>query len=224
MDHVFEGITAEQFAALDEQMQAMICQQFTALVHVCLTSANLLRNAGAGHAGAGRSARAGGLSSAERGGAVLRGALADEKAAEEAITHRLRGGGPGADLAAAARWCSWWCRCGPAGGLFRERVRRVLAGVPLLGVVGGDDIVFYREAAQVPLADLGQLGPVAREAYGQLTRREHFTPHSRADIVFRRTDVSPRASPPAEGKRGAVAPRVEAPRGLRLATLAKRRG
>jgi len=54
--------------------------------------------------------------------------------------------------------------------------------VPLVG--GGDDILFYREAAQVPFADLTQLGPVAREAYAQLKRREHFTPHSRADNKF----------------------------------------
>ena len=73
---------------------------------------------------------------------------------------------------------------GPAGRRFRDVGRRVLAGVPLLGVVGGDDVLFYREAARVPLADLGQLGPAAREAYGQLKRREHFTPHSRADVPF----------------------------------------
>jgi len=74
---------------------------------------------------------------------------------------------------------------GPAGGRFRELVRRVLRDVPLLSVAGGDDILFYREAAQVPFADLEQLGPIAREAYAQLIRREHFTPHARADIVFR---------------------------------------
>ena len=43
---------------------------------------------------------------------------------------------------------------GPAGTRFRDLARPVLADVPLLAVVGGDDILFYREAAQVPLADL----------------------------------------------------------------------
>ena len=73
---------------------------------------------------------------------------------------------------------------GPAGGPFRDLARRVLAEVPLLGVVGGDDILFYREAAQVAFAELQQLGPTAREAYGQLKRRVHYSPHSRTDIPF----------------------------------------
>ena len=43
-EHVIRGVGAEELADLDERMQTMIRQQFTALVHVCLTSANLLRN------------------------------------------------------------------------------------------------------------------------------------------------------------------------------------
>jgi len=73
---------------------------------------------------------------------------------------------------------------GPAGLEFLDVVRRVLADVPLIHVVGGDDILFYREAAQVAFDKLAQLGPAARAAYDQLKRREHFTPHSRTDIVF----------------------------------------
>src|SRR6202011_4991898 len=83
-EQVFRGITAEQLADLDERVQAMIRQQFTALVHVCLTSANLLRNLEAA-----RQARAGAL---VRGGlsaltaAVLFSAEpAEGPAAEEAI-------------------------------------------------------------------------------------------------------------------------------------------
>ena len=73
---------------------------------------------------------------------------------------------------------------GPAGERFRDLTQRVLRDVPLVSVVGGDDILFYREAVQVPIADLSQLGPLARDAYAQLKRREHFTPHARTDIKF----------------------------------------
>jgi hypothetical protein len=73
---------------------------------------------------------------------------------------------------------------GPAGSRFRDLARRTLPDVPLVTVMGGDDILFYREATAVPFDDLQQLGPIAREAYDQLKRREHFTPHSRTDIEF----------------------------------------
>src|SRR5207248_10613571 len=43
-EQTFRGIGAEQLAALDERVQGMIREEFTALVHVCLTSANMLRN------------------------------------------------------------------------------------------------------------------------------------------------------------------------------------
>ena len=74
---------------------------------------------------------------------------------------------------------------GPEGERFRALVRHALPEVPMLAAASTDDIVFYREGVQIPLENLEQVGAIAREAYTQLLRRQHFTPHSRADIVFK---------------------------------------
>jgi serine/threonine protein kinase len=181
-EYVFREVSAEQLAALDERIQAMIRQQFTALVHVCLTSMNLLRNleiAMQEQAEALVKDRLASLNAAE----LFFAEHADEGAAGDAIGDAFDEAAP--ELAARdGEVCVLAVPPGPAGARFREQARQVLSDVPLLGVVGGDDILFYREAARVPLASLEQLGPVAREAYAQLQRREHFTPHARADIEF----------------------------------------
>jgi hypothetical protein len=71
---------------------------------------------------------------------------------------------------------------GPAGERIRDLANRTLTNVPLVHVVGGDDIVFYREAVQLSLGELEHLGPKAQEAYRNLKATESFTPHSRADV------------------------------------------
>ncbi len=181
-EHVLKGISAQQLAELDEQVQAMIRRQFTALVHVCLTSANLLRNLE--------------IAMQEQAEGLVKGCLtslnaaelffaehAEEGAAEDAIRAAFDEAAP--ELTArGGEVCLLVVPPGPAGTRFRALARQALPDVVLVGVVGGDDIVFYREGAQLRLADLEQLGPVAREAYAQLRRRQHFTPHSRVDIPF----------------------------------------
>src|SRR5262249_8308312 len=72
---------------------------------------------------------------------------------------------------------------GPEGERFRALVRRALPETPMLAAASTDDIVFYREHAQVTLTDLPQMGPVAREVYQQVLATEPFSPHSRTDIV-----------------------------------------
>jgi serine/threonine protein kinase len=181
-DHVLEGLSPEQSSGLDEKMQAMIRQQFTALVHVCLAPANLLRNLE--------------LAMQEQAEAMVRASLApvnaaelffeghaDEAAAEDAIRAAYDEAAPEL-VSRGSEVCVLMVPPGPAGDRFGEAARRVLAEVPFVGVVGGDDVLFYREAVGVPFAELSQLGPLAREAYAQLKGREHFTPHSRTDIEF----------------------------------------
>ncbi len=181
-EHVFRGITAEQVAALDERIEEMVRQQFTALVHVCLTSANLLRNLEAAMQEQAETLVKGSLS-AQNAAELFFAEYPHPGAAEEAFRAAFDEAAP--ELTARGREvCVLVVPPGPAGGRFRDLARRVLAEVPLLGVVGGDDILFYREAAQVAFAELQQLGPTAREAYGQLKRRVHYSPHSRTDIPF----------------------------------------
>jgi serine/threonine protein kinase len=181
-EHVLRGVSAEQVAELDEKIQAMIRQQFTALVHVCLAPTNLLRNLE--------------VAMQEQAEALVNACLspvtaaelffaehAEEDTAEEAIAAAYEEAAPEL-VARGGEVCLLAVPPGPAGERFRDLARRALPDVPLVAVTGGDDLLFYREVTRVALADLGQLGPIAREAYAQLTRREHFTPHSRTDIQF----------------------------------------
>jgi serine/threonine protein kinase len=181
-EHVLRGVSAEQVAELDERIQAMIRQQFTALVHVCLSPTNLLRNLE--------------VAMQEQAEALVNTCLspvtaaelffaeyAEEGAAEDAIAAAYEEAAPEL-VARGGEVCLLAVPPGPAGERFRDLARRALPDVPLVAVTGGDDVLFYREVTRVAFTDLGQLGPIAREAYAQLTRREHFTPHSRTDIPF----------------------------------------
>jgi hypothetical protein len=75
----------------------------------------------------------------------------------------------------------------PAGENLKTLVKQALPEVEWAFAVGGDQIVIYRETGQTPLTELAQLGPIAQEAYRQMTAVEHFTPHSRIDVAFRVT-------------------------------------
>jgi hypothetical protein len=72
---------------------------------------------------------------------------------------------------------------GLEGEYFRNLVYQALPDADLVAATSTDDVVFYRELSEVPLAALPQLGPKAREAYQQLLNTDQFTPHSRVDIV-----------------------------------------
>jgi hypothetical protein len=71
-----------------------------------------------------------------------------------------------------------------AGERLKGVAQRALPGVSWVFAQGGDEIVFYRETAPIPLAELAQLGPVAQEAYRQMATAENFTPHNRIDVAF----------------------------------------
>ena len=49
---------------------------------------------------------------------------------------------------------------------------------------GEDDVLFYREVSNLPLAELEQLGPAGLDAYRQMSAAEDFTPHTRTDVDF----------------------------------------
>jgi hypothetical protein len=71
---------------------------------------------------------------------------------------------------------------GPDGDRFQALVRSALPDAELAAAPLPDDICFYREFPQVPLADLPHLGPNAREAYNQMGA-DH-PPHARADVPW----------------------------------------
>lgn len=188
VEMVMKEVTTEQLTALDERVQAMIQRQFTALVHVCLAPSNMLRALEVAMQQEAENEARVSLSWSDatevflechpEGDVALEAIVAafEEAAADPPPTRTGQGG----------ELCLLAVPDGAAGARFLELAREALPDTPLLPVSGGDDILLYREALQVPLSRLPQVGPAGREAYERLTAVQHFTPHTRTDIVFRR--------------------------------------
>jgi hypothetical protein len=71
---------------------------------------------------------------------------------------------------------------GPDGGRLQELIKAALPDAELTTAPLPDDICFYREFPQVPLADLPQLGPNAREAF--VGMGGDHPAHARVDVPW----------------------------------------
>jgi hypothetical protein len=181
-------VTASDLVELDHRMQSLIRSQYKALVHVCMTSNNVLKNlvpAMQKEARAFLRSRIGNTNVAdlylrmyedmpESADSRLEDDLAEafETAAPEVVASL-----PVAELNVLA------IPAGPAEERLRELAANALDGKALTPAASDDEIAIYREQTLACLADLDQLGPVAQEAYSKALAQENFTPHSRCDIT-----------------------------------------
>ncbi len=186
VDDILAGVTPEQLAALDAKVQAMIRRQFTALVHVCLTPTNMLRNLEIAMQQEAEATVKASMSWADATELFLEQQSGDQAAVDAIAGAFEEAAGELAVYApeGAAEVCLLAVPEGPSGARFRELAEEALPEAKLLHVTGGDDVLLYRETTCVPLARLPQLGPQGREAYEQLSAVEHFTPHARGDVAF----------------------------------------
>jgi len=192
MELLEESVTPAELQELDRRIQGMIQRQFTALVHVCMTSANVIR----------------GLLAAllQETEAFLGSRLEDANVVEMFLAqHRRPGDSEGdepaaaVDLAAAyeeaapelfvarteqaREMCILTAPPGPGEESFRQLAQQALPETALIAAPSADEILFYREETRLPLSELKHLGPLGREAYRQMTAVENFTPHSRVDVA-----------------------------------------
>jgi serine/threonine protein kinase len=183
---LLEQIGPEELTELDARAQAMMKEQFTALVTICLSSANQLKNVEAALL------RTAAAFAAERLPETDVARLFFEKYAdEEHALAEIEGffGEAAPELAPrraakSVELCVLATPPGPDGDRFHELVREALPKVEIHPAPGGDDILLYRELPYLPLLELDQLGPYGQEAYRQMAAMENFTPHSRCDISF----------------------------------------
>jgi hypothetical protein len=179
-----ERVSPEELRELDGRIQQVVRQQFTALVHICLSSANHIKDLEAAmqrEAEAFVEARLTRTSVTE----MYLAAQAPDAAADD-LAALYDEAAPDLAVRAAARehaFCILALPPGEPAERFREQARQAVRGTELVPAASPDDIVFYRELSHVRLTDLEQLGPVAQDAYRQMTAAEHFTPHARSDIV-----------------------------------------
>src|SRR5262249_10852758 len=149
---------------LDGRVEEVLKQRFTALVHVCLTSANVLKNVEAAMLEAAGAWAAEQLPATSAADLFFEqhpdAAEAEEEVAgfyDEAAPERGPGRAPGASPP-VAELCVLATPPGPAGDRFRELAQRAVPDAELHHVVSPDDVVLYRERNNLPLSDLEQLG------------------------------------------------------------------
>jgi serine/threonine protein kinase len=180
-------VTPDDFQQLDQQMQAVIEQQFRALIHVCMTPANLLKNVQAAmeeEMARTVEARIGPSDTA----ALFLEHYARNAEAADALSTAFDEAAP--DLAGLKsgqhrnELCILAVPPGEAGDHIKMLAKQALPDVAWTYSVSVDDILVYREALQLPISELAQLGPLPQQAYRQMAAIEHFTPHTRIDIAF----------------------------------------
>jgi hypothetical protein len=71
----------------------------------------------------------------------------------------------------------------PAGQALAEAMQELQPHCRLVTDANPEEITVYREAIGLSLHDLPQLGPIARKAYESACAVEDFTPHARLDIA-----------------------------------------
>jgi hypothetical protein len=180
------AVTPEMVLELDTRVQAVIRQQFRALVQICLAHANLLKSVETAMVQTAEE-YAGELLEATNAAELFLEQYADEVKARDEVggfydeAHPELAPGPSAST---SEFCVLAAPAGPAGERFRAVARAALPEVEVLPAASEDDILFYREVSNLPLAELEQLGPAGQDAYRQMSAAEDFTPHTRIDVDF----------------------------------------
>jgi hypothetical protein len=191
LEQLLAVITPDDLLELDGQMEEVLRRDHTALVHVCLSNANLLKNVEMAMLEMARCFAAGKLpevsvaelfqeqhpDAEQAEGEVA--AYFDEAAPELSTGRGPRSARSGSELVVLA------VPPGEAGDRFRELAQRAVSELEVHQAASADDVLIYRERAHLALGDLEHLGPVGRDAYAQMTATENFTPHTRNDVDFR---------------------------------------
>jgi hypothetical protein len=182
-----KSIFADDLTELDRQVQAMVKKQFTALVHVCLTTANVTKNVAMAMRQVAEgfvNARLQQNDTAE----LFLNQFADEEAVTAEIASLYEEAMPEASAArlatGRAELCVFAAPATPSGQRLGQVARKALTDVEFVTAVTTDDVLLYREWSNLNLSDLEQVGTEAQDAYRQMIAAEHFTPHTRSDVYF----------------------------------------
>ncbi len=184
IQRLLDGLTPRDLMDLEEALQTTLEGQFTSLVHVCLTSENLVKPLAVAI-----------LQEAEN---FLGGRLVGTSVIEMFLTQRSRAQEAQDDIVAAFNDARPALADvdetpddevrvvalppGPLGEQFKSHARQALRDADPVFADSGDDIVFYREWPRLPLSSLKLLGTSGEEVYRQMAASEAFPPHTRSDV------------------------------------------
>ncbi len=190
MDLYMNAITDEHLLELDGLMEEMLQSRFTALVHVCLTSANILKDVYAAMLQVASDYAASHLpptSVAE----LFFEQFSDPQEAEAEIVNCFNEAAPELTLNRVAQFTVTPTELtllatpnDAASEQFRKLTHSSMPEIDLQLASSSEDIIFYREKGNLALVDLAHMGTIGHDAYLQMTTTDHFTPHSRIDLEF----------------------------------------
>jgi len=158
-------------------------RDFTALVHVCTSSKNMLKDVEGSMVQTAMD-YAGTMLAEPNVSDLLLEQFADPDEISKAIADFHAEAAPAERPAEGAELFVLAAPPGPGSDAFLSMTNRVLPDARPKVAPSADDIILYREVANVPLAALEQMGAKGQEAYQTLTATEHFTPHTRVDVEF----------------------------------------
>jgi hypothetical protein len=182
VEHQLQTVTPEEFLDFDHRVQALIRKQFKALVNVCMSANNMLKDLQIVMYHQAEPFIENRLGKA-RVVDIYLDLLATPATAQELLRQSFQKAEPALRTSAAPGEVSVLVvPADPAVERLRGLLKRLLPQVEVLATANSNDIVFFREQTGLRLADVPQLGAVAREAYEQMIAVQHFTPHNRTDI------------------------------------------
>jgi len=184
------GVTPDDLIDLDTRVEAMLRKQFTALVHVCVSKNNMLRDVqaamlqvaadfAASHQPATSAAELFFEQNPDPDAAEGEAADFYAEAAPEITGSKSRHGGP-----LAAELCVLAAPDDEASVRLRALLARAVPSATFLPAGSRDDVVIYRERNNLPLSALPQMGAEGHDAYIQMASSD-ASPHSRMDVEFR---------------------------------------
>jgi hypothetical protein len=181
-NHLLAGLTPEELLDLNQKVQALFGKKFQQQVHVCTAPGTFFKELEEEVYNQVAACAEAQLTKAHAAEVYLDQhpddgpMLADLSAAFAEANPKLPG------LPSSQELCFLAVPPGPEGKYFHAIAARALPDRKLIPAAGTNDIVFYREQ-HLPASALPSLGPAGFEAYHQLLAMDHFTPHSRSDIV-----------------------------------------
>jgi hypothetical protein len=186
-ERLLEQVGPQELRELDRRVQALVEQNYSALVQVCMSSSGdllaKLQTLLLQQAREFMSPRLGGADVVEM---FLAKYPRPEQAAEavhwayEEARPDLAGG---FGVSREAEFCVLSVPPGPKAERFQQLLSQSLGEANLGVAAAQEDIAFYREAPHVALSDLPNLGPAAEEAYRQMAAMFHTNPHTRVDVA-----------------------------------------
>lgn len=183
VDYLAENVNISDLAELGARMQGMLQSQFTALVHVCFSTTNMLANLEPAMLQLALAFLGGRLPEADLSEQFFLQHAADTSSAVieafDATAPPLADNVP----VTVSEVAVVGVPASPAGERFTTLARSAAEGMELAVVPAAGEIVIYREVPRIALERLPQLGAAARQAEQMVTERDRCPPHTRCDVT-----------------------------------------